>query len=207
MKHKRTTTRPAQIVTAGLAIIALSGCAELGSIGKYAWQQTETAAEFLYKPVASLLRETPEQAYAFDDSTDQTVTDYNVKVFQEPASQETYAFLEQNDTSHQSFNTEMYSGEAFDTQTVYAESIDMGYDTASNDFNDFGSDDSLDVSDISFIKIGGGSDMQDWMNCEAEVGGYMSWENGENVVSQDFEICMRMNGYILEKDLDKQKTL
>lgn len=202
MSQKPTNTRPAQIVTVGLAIIALSGCAELGSLGQFAWKQTETAAEFLYKPFNSLLRDTPEQAYVFDNNEN-----YNAESLDAAEATETYALLEREAPQSPAFNTQFYAGEAFDTQTVYAEESDAGSDFANNDTNDYTSDDSLDVSDTSFIKIGGGSDMQDWMNCETQSGGYMSWENGEHIVSQDFEICMRMIGYVLEKDLDKQKTL
>lgn len=200
MKQRRTTYGPAHIATLGIAIIALSGCAEMGSLGKYAWKKTENVAGFLYKPVASLLRETPEQTYVFDNTAD-----YDVQLFAESdvSTQQSYAPV--NDlNSGMDFTSQDYGIEVFDTQTVYAgDEVDY----AENDLDYFDQDDSLDISGTSFVKIGGGSNMQDWMNCEVESGGYMTWENDEYVISQDFEICMRMNGYVLEKELDRQSTL
>jgi len=197
MEQQRTTYKPTQIAALGLAVIAISGCAEMGSLGKYAWEKTENVADFLYKPVASLLRETPEQAYVFDDTTD-----YDIEFFAESDVSTIAPYTPVNEThSDIKFSTQNYAIDIFETQTVYAgDEVDY----ADNDLNYFDQDDSLEISGTSFVKIGGGSNMQDWMNCETEAGGYMTWKNDEYVISQDFEICMRINGYVLEDDLKSQ---
>ena len=59
-----------------------------------------------------------------------------------------------------------------------------------------------DVSDdISFVKVGGGSDMRDWSICEAESGSVFRILDTGYMIEPRFESCMRAKGYKPESEV------
>ena len=56
-------------------------------------------------------------------------------------------------------------------------------------------------SDISFVKMGGGSNMHDWLMCEAESGGFIRVVQGGYLIEPKFETCMRAKGYKPESEV------
>ncbi len=56
-------------------------------------------------------------------------------------------------------------------------------------------------SDISFVKVGGGSDYADWQACERQLGGAFVDVGGRYALSPQFEHCMRQKGYKPESEI------
>jgi len=159
-----------------VAALAVTGCAQLGAVGDLAWNATESTANFFYKPVASLLRPAPEQAYVFNEPEN-----YEVILYEPPAQVETFAGGPTDQTMERAVQT---------TGTGYYQSEPLPV-----------------VPDISFAKVGGGSNMQDWLACEKKSGGYLYWEEGKGyALDPTFESCMRGMDYALESEIAKKNS-
>ncbi len=159
-----------------VAALAVTGCAQLGAAGDFAWNTTENTASFFFKPVASLLRPAPEQTYVFD-----ATQDYDVILYEPPV--QTKAFAE---------------GPPPQIDKVEVETTGTGYYT---------SEPLPSIPDISFAKIGGGSNMQDWLACEEKAGGYLYWEAGKGyALDPTFESCMRGMDYALESEIAQNNS-
>lgn len=174
--------------------LAIAGCAQLSSVGDFAWNATENTANFFYKPVASLLRPSPEQAYVFDDSQA-----YDVVMYQDPTEVHTLAETNSN-PQHGSTGShnQAFEGQMTQTQQVTRETTGTGY---------YPSEPLPVIPDISFAKLGGGSNMADWLSCENKAGGYLYWEDGVGyALDPTFESCMRAKDYALESEIAQTKT-
>lgn len=60
------------------------------------------------------------------------------------------------------------------------------------------------ASDISFVKIGGGSDMADWQACESLAGGLFTMNATGYDILPEFEQCMRAKGYTTETEAEAE---
>jgi len=175
----------AKFALLSVTALALTGCAQLGAVGNFAWNATENTANFFYKPVASLLRGSPEQAYVFDDSQA-----YDVVIYPEPVEVETLA---------ERPSEPQIKAPATYQQTAEAPTLQIAQRSEAG----FYPTESLPaIPDISFAKIGGGSNMADWLACEMKAGGYLYWEDGKGyVLDPTFENCMRGKDYALESEI------
>jgi len=63
------------------------------------------------------------------------------------------------------------------------------------------------TDEISFVKMGGGSDMQDWATCEVQAGGFVTVVQGGYLINPGFESCMRTKGYKPESEVADQLSL
>lgn len=61
--------------------------------------------------------------------------------------------------------------------------------------------------DISFVKIGGGSDMKDWKSCQQSAGNYFQMTDSGYRIDPNFENCMRSKGYKPENEAQADLNL
>lgn len=156
-----------------VATLAVTGCAQLGAVGDFAWNATENTANFFYEPVASLLRPAPEQDYVFNEREN-----YEVVLYENPGQAEKLAPTRTQQAAARPAQV---------TGTGYYQSEPLPV-----------------IPDISFAKVGGGSNMQDWLACEKKAGGYLYWEEGKGyALDPTFESCMRGMDYALESEIAK----
>jgi hypothetical protein len=186
MKLSTLNKRVTRFAALSTLLLGLSACAEINSVGKFAWTQTENAAELIYSPVASLLRETPEQAPDFEtldavpeiDETDKKIL--------------MAALRGSQDVQDVEF-------EIFETQTVFVLSANSLENTLSSDAIygkiEKSGDKAVTVPDIRFYKAKGKSDVEDWFDCEAEAEGYMLWTGKGYSADPKFADCMSALGY------------
>jgi len=59
------------------------------------------------------------------------------------------------------------------------------------------------TGDLSFVKIGGGSDVSDWNACERQAQGVFDISGYDYRVRPGFELCMRARGYKTESEAAK----
>lgn len=57
---------------------------------------------------------------------------------------------------------------------------------------------------LSYVKIGGGSQISDWKGCEAEAGNYFLTTASGFVVAPKFDSCMRAKGYKPEAEAEAE---
>jgi len=195
--------------------VSLSGCAQINKLGdnmwghtKNAWGYTKSAANFVTSPVTKLLRSAPKQHYVFEDASRA----------QEMAKQ---AFYSDGYPAHSqglivpdlaqlpvpqtpNYQAPIYAPQSY--QSAYGHppvapsrvvetwpAAPLAAPQPSND--------------ISFVKIGGGSNMQDWLMCEAEAGGFVRVVKGGYLIDPGFESCMRAKGYKPESEVADQLSL
>lgn len=56
------------------------------------------------------------------------------------------------------------------------------------------------AQDVSYVKMGGGSDMADWQACETLAGGLFVIDTSGYEVDPQFDACMRARGYKTERE-------
>lgn len=182
--------------------VGLSGCAQISKIGDDLWGYTKSATHFVARPVTKLLRGAPEQHYVFEDASRA----------QQMAKQAFHAdgglhkkgelivprLTELPVPQTPNYQAPIYSPQSY--QSAYGnppvtprrvvEAQPQALLAAPKHSND-----------ISFVKIGGGSNMQDWITCEADAGGFIHVFRNGYVIDPAFENCMRAKGYKLESEL------
>lgn len=189
--------------------VSLSGCVQITKLGdnmwghtKNAWGYTKSAANFVARPVTKLLRSAPESQYVFEDASRAQnmakaafMSDGNPSYNRELVVPK-LAQLPVPQTHH--YQAPVYSPDSY--QSVYGNpsiaprrvveaqaAASLATPQISND--------------ISFVKMGGGSNMQDWMTCEAEAGGFVRVVKGGYLIDPAFEHCMRAKGYRPESEV------
>ena len=203
------------------AAVSLSGCAQLGQLGsnvwghtQNAWGYTKTAANFVASPVTNLLRSAPEQNYVFDNGhySQQAVR----TAFASDGYAQRYGHTQKRGElivprlaqlpvpQTPNYQRPVYAPQSY--QTVYGnppvqparvvEAQPMAPMTAPRA-----------TQDISFVKMGGGSNMQDWVMCEAEAGGFVRVLQEGYLIEPGFERCMRAKGYKPESEVADQLSL
>lgn len=198
-------TKTALIVTVA---VSLSGCAQISKMGGDMWGYTKSAANFVSSPVTKLLRSTPEQTYVFEERQPSHQSakaafsadgqDYNRGELVVPQ----LAELPVPQTPN--YQDAVYAPDSY--QSVYGnppvaparvvQAQPQAPLTAPQT-----------SQNISFVKMGGGSNMHDWLMCEAEAGGFVRVVQGGYLIEPGFESCMRARGYKPESEVADQLSL
>lgn len=179
----------AKFALLSLSLLMITGCARLGMVGDFAWNATESTANFFYKPVASLLRPTPEHAYVFNAHQN-----YDVVLYDRPD--------ESKKQAQNLIEAKNYNLDASDTSVSHTT---QSVQTRRTEY--YPSEPLPAIPDISFAKAGGGSDMRDWLTCEEKAGGYLYWEDGTGyMLDPTFESCMRGKDYALESEIAQNNS-
>ena len=189
--------------------VSLSGCVQITKLGdnmwghtKNAWGYTKTAANFVASPVTKLLRSTPKQHYVFEDASRA----------QNMAKQ---AFLSDGKPNYARANISPQLAEIGVPQTPNYQELAYSQQPYRSEYSHLPVAPSRIVeaqprksvaatptsNNISFVKMGGGSNMQDWVMCEAEAGGFIRVVQGGYLIDPGFESCMRAKGYKPESEV------
>ena len=214
MSHKL-----AKVTVLAALTVSLSGCAQISQFGdnmwghtKNAWGYSKTAANFVVSPVTKLLRSAPSQNYVFESAA---VSQQRVKT----------AFLNDgkllaSQVQAQGLVTPQLAQlptpqTPHDQQPVYApQSYQSAYANPSLtpqlviEAAPIAALSAPRTTDnISFVKMGGGSNMQDWVMCEAEAGGFIRIVQSGYLIEPRFESCMRAKGYKPENEVAEALSL
>lgn len=208
MSHNFAKT--ALVITAA---VSLTGCTQMSKMGGDMWGYTKSAANFVTSPVTKLLRSTPEHDYVFDGPPNSQqaakaalAQDGIQGEFAQPRGElimpPQYAQLPVPQTPN--YQDPVYAPDSY--QSVYGnphvaparvvQAEPRAPLTAPRT-----------SQDISFVKIGGGSNMHDWLMCEAEAGGFVRVVQGGYLIEPEFESCMRKRGYKPESEVADQLRL
>lgn len=210
------------------AALTLTGCSQLGHLGnnvwghtQNAWGYTKSAANFVASPVTKLLRSAPEQNYVFDNgyNSQQAVRHafaadghvYNPHEFAHPRGELVVPQLAQlpvpqrpNYQKTPNYQNPVYPPQTY--QSVYGNPAAQAARVV-----EVRSTAPLSTprvtQDISFVKMGGGSNMQDWVTCEAQAGGFVRVLQEGYLIEPKFERCMRAKGYKPESEAVDQLRL
>jgi len=184
--------------------VSLSGCAQIGSFGKSMWGHTKYAANFVTKPVTNLLRSAPEQDYVFEGSPDSQAV-VQTALATDRAAQERHPLIVphlETLPDPQTPNYQSYDyGKSYAAQTEYSPTQMVEAAPAAPLAQPRPTD------DISFVKMGGGSNMYDWVTCETEAGGFIRVTQNGYLVDPAFESCMRAKGYKPESEVADELNL
>lgn len=186
--------------------VSLSGCAQISKLGdnmwghtQNAWGYTKSAVNFVASPVTKLLRSAPEQRYVFHDASraqnmakqafrsDGYSTDTEGLIVSQLPVPQTSNY-QRAVYAPQSYQGEYGNPPVAPSRVVQAQpTVQLASPQPS--------------SDVSFVKMGGGSNMQDWLMCEAEAGGFVRVVEGGYLIDPGFETCMRAKGYKPESEV------
>lgn len=195
--------------------VSLTGCAQIGKMSSDMWGYTKSAANFVASPVTKLLRSTPEQDYVFEESEHAAKMAFAADG-QVAAGQAADAQVNEREglvvpqlaelpvPKTPNYQAPVYSPNSY--QAAYGnppvararvvEAKPMAPLAAPRT-----------TQDISFVKMGGGSNMHDWLMCEAEAGGFVRVVQGGYLIEPSFESCMRAKGYKPESEVADQLNL
>jgi len=189
--------------------VSLSGCTQITKLGdnmwghtKNAWGYTKSAANFVASPVTKLLRSAPEQKFVFEDASyaqdmaRQAFKSDGTPAYSDQLIVPDLAYLPVPQTPN--YQAPVYAPQSYQsvygnppvapTRVVQAQpAAPLAAPQTSNN--------------ISFVKMGGGSNMQDWVMCEAEAGGFIRIVQGGYLIDTGFEHCMRALGYKPESEV------
>jgi hypothetical protein len=189
---------------AGLSV-SLSGCVQIGSFGKSMWGHTKYAANYVASPVVNLLRSTPRQDYVFEAMPDSQMAaktafagDGRVQKRRGLIVPDLARLPEPQRPHYKARDYQQF----YPTAPEYAPEYAPAYAPAQMAEAAPNSTD-----DISFVKIGGGSNMNDWLSCEAEAGGFIRVTQNGYLVDPGFESCMRAKGYKPESEAAAELNL
>jgi hypothetical protein len=211
MSHNFTKT--ALVITVA---VSLTGCAQLSKMGGDMWGYTKSAAHFVSSPVTKLLRSTPEHDYVFD-SAPQSQMAAKAAFAQDGvhgSSQSGYAeprgelvvpkLAELPVPQTPNYQDPVYAPDSY--QSVYGNPpIAPARVVQAQPQAPLAAPQTS--QDISFVKMGGGSNMHDWLMCEAEAGGFVRVVQGGYLIEPGFESCMRAKGYKPESEVADQLRL
>jgi len=187
--------------------VSLSGCAQISKLGNNMWEHTQnawgytkSAASFVASPVTKLLRSTPEQVYVFEDSTraqHMAKTAFAMDSHPErvrPVYRAQPQKLDYQSSAHQPKSYQV-------AQNVESSRIEYVAQTRAKQSRNTPYIQQSTSRNISFVKMGGGSNMYDWLTCEAEAGGFVRVVQGGYLIEPEFESCMRGRGYKPESEV------
>jgi len=189
--------------------VSLSGCAQITKLGdnmwghtKNAWGYTKSAANFVASPVTKMLRSAPEPRYVFEDASraqnmaKQAFNSDDAGAYANEIYAPHSADLPAPQTPHYqaSVNTPRRYHSEYDDVSVAPRRVVQAQPHTQNSTPQTS-------TEISFVKMGGGSDMQDWISCEAEAGAILHIVSGGYLIDSGFEGCMRAKGYKPESEV------
>ena len=207
MSHNFTKT--ALMVTAAMS---LTGCAQMSKMGGDMWGYTKSAANFVSSPVTKLLRSTPEHDYVFDSAPQ---SQQAIKAaFAQESSQNGYAQPRGELVVPQhaqlpvpqtpNYQDPVYAPDSY--QSVYGNPpVAPARVVQAQPRAPLAAPQTS--QNISFVKMGGGSNMHDWLMCEAQAGGFVRVVQGGYLIDPGFESCMRAIGYKPESEVADQLSL
>ncbi len=187
---------------AGLSV-SLSGCAQIGSFGKSMWGHTKYAANYVASPVVNLLRSTPRQDYVFEGLPDSQMAAKTAFAGDGRAQNRRglivpdLARLPDPQTPHYKARDHQ---QFYPAAPEYASAYAPEYAPAKMAEAAPQNLAQRQTDDISFVKIGGGSNMHDWLTCETQAGGFIHVTQSGYLVDPGFESCMRGKGYKPESE-------
>ncbi len=186
--------------------VSLSGCAQIGSFSKSMWGHTKYAANYVASPVVNLLRSTPRQDYVFEGKPDSQMAAKTAFAGDGRAQQRRglivpdLARLPEPQTPHyKAREYQQFYPAAPEYAPTYAP-VQIAEAAPQNPAPQ-------STDDISFVKIGGGSNMNDWLTCEAQAGGFIRVTQNGYLVDPGFESCMRAKGYKPESEAAAELNL
>lgn len=188
--------------------VSLSGCAQVSKMGGDMWGYTKSAANFVVSPVTKLLRSAPEQNYVFQDA-EQTQQSAKAAFMTDGQGQKSGELvvpqLAQLPTPQTpNYQAPVYAPDSY--QSVYGNPpIPPARVVQAEPAAPLAAPQT--TQDISFIKMGGGSNMHDWLMCEAEAEGFVRVVQGGYLIEPKFETCMRARGYKPESEVADQLSL
>jgi len=156
------------------------------------------AANFVTKPVVNLLRSAPEQDYVFQGAPDSQMAVKTAFATDGAVRKRQPLIVPHLDTlpAPQTPNYQVQN---------YGHSYSAAPDYAPVQMVEAAPTASLaqpqPTDDVSFVKIGGGSNMNDWLACEAQAGGFIRVTQSGYLVDPAFESCMRAKGYKPESEV------
>jgi len=214
MSHKL-----AKVTVLAALTVSLSGCAQISQFGdnmwghtKNAWGYSKTAANFVVSPVTKLLRSAPSQNYVFESAavSQQRVktaflNDGKLLASQVQAQGLVTPQLAQLPTPQTPHDQQpVYASQSY--QSAYANpSLTPQLVIEAAPIAALSAPRTTD--NISFVKMGGGSNMQDWVMCEAEAGGFIRIVQSGYLIEPRFESCMRAKGYKPESEVAEALSL
>jgi len=200
----RNFTHTALIVSVAAS---LTSCAQIGKMGGDMWGYTKSAAKFVSNPVTKLLRSAPEQDYVFEQSlAAQQAQDALLNDGKRYKSQGLVVpdLAELPVPQTPNYQPPVYAPNsyqrAYGNPTVAPQRVVQAEPKAHLAAP-------RTTQDISFVKMGGGSNMHDWLMCEAEAGGFVRVVQGGYIIEPGFESCMRGKGYKPESEVADQLRL
>jgi hypothetical protein len=204
--------------------ISLSGCAQLSYLGdsvwghtKNAWGYTKSAVNYVASPVTNLLRAAPQQQYVFEDATRAQNMAKRAFLLDGQSDKPDELFvpnLAQLPVPH----TPKYQAPQYKARNYPAQNYAPRYQ---NDYRQAPVTPRRVVEaqpipptatpqvskNVSFVKMGGGSNMQDWMACETQARGFIQIVKGGYIIDPAFESCMRAKGYKPENEVTDELSL
>lgn len=203
MSHKFTKT--ALLVT---ATISLSSCAQMSKMGGDMWGYTKSATNFVASPVTKLLRSTPEHDYVFEgrpQSQERVKTAFAQDGQYAPRQDLVVPRLAQLPVPQTpNYQAPIYTPDSY--QSAYGNPpVTPSRVVEAQPVAPLAAPQTS--QDISFVKMGGGSNMHDWLMCEAEAGGFVRVVQGGYLIEPAFETCMRSKGYKPESEVADQLSL
>lgn len=158
-------------------MVGLSGCAQITKTADAVWGGTKSAANFVTKPVAKLLRGSPDQDYVFVEEVP-TSENYEVVMYDAPQTVD--------------YSASEYEVEIYDSSQLRPAPVQT-YQPVS-------------PRDVAFVRLNGAAQMQDWRNCEMVHRGYLFADEANFRVNPEFEVCMRNKGYVMESEVAQYGT-
>ncbi len=215
-------------VITGLAV-SLTGCAQISLVGDNLWGFTKSATNFVMKPVTGLLRSAPRQDYVFDQksySSNAYSAQHQVKtafaqdgtshkgaqlivpkLARLPIPQpQNYSRVKQ--TASRNYPAKAYQHRSFSTSKTPRQSVRQARPIVrqaqmrTQPINKV-----QNQPDISFVKVGGGSNMNDWVSCQQRAGHYFQMTRTGYRIDPNFENCMRSKGYKPESEAKAELNL
>ena len=215
-------------IISGLAV-SLTGCAQISLVGDNLWGFTKSATNFVTKPVIGLLRPAPKQDYVFKQ-TPYPVNAYSAQgqvktaFAQDGAADkgselivpnltrlpvpQTRSYKQFTETASRHYPMQTYRHQQPLTSKTQrqirrqAQPIIRQAQMQPQPITKINTQD-----DISFVKIGGGSNMHDWVSCQQDAGHYFQMTQTGYRIDSNFENCMRSKGYKPESEAKAELKL
>jgi len=143
----------------------------------------------VHRPAVSAVRSAPRQSMRHIEIAPEPIT-----VVPEYKTQETYVFEETVKAPAASLQVQPESIPVISSAPAYDRIPEFEYESSSN----------FSGVDISYVKMGSGSDIADWQACETQVGGYMEYGQTGYAIDPAFDNCMRYKGYKPESEAKEE---
>lgn len=210
---------------------SLSGCALIGGAADSAWSGTKHVARFVSTPVRVLLRDAPEQDTQFAQLATETEIETEIQTVQHTVVMTEDVNILDQDKIDMMAETVVMVGEtqvlgattapmpippSMSGTTAYTSTISSWESAASTQqsveivetlgVSDFDSVDVVTVGPVSYVRMDGAGSLEDWRTCDAEAGGYWTFDTADRIgtLNPKFETCMQTKNYVQDTQLDAE---